>query len=274
MGVPLETGRTSAFDTEDGYRIARAEYELPEFTLDRRGGRGGRPRAAAVGVRPAGAAPRTAPWSSCAPPGWTSTRSAPCRSSPAWTPASPRSRPATPPPATAAGWSSTTAVPTRTPPSAGTSSRGAWSPGTAAGTWWAWTSTGRRRGCSGCPGSSAARPSPGRRAPSSRRPASTSPRSWPGRPGRGGAAGGRASPPRDGGRPAPHRGAPRRRARTATTGCSCRTTEPQALADQLAAYGPDVVVEAPTAVRDAVVERLTRLAAMGRREHARARRTG
>jgi proteasome accessory factor B len=33
MGVPLETGRTSIFDTEDGYRIARAEYELPEITL-------------------------------------------------------------------------------------------------------------------------------------------------------------------------------------------------------------------------------------------------
>jgi len=33
MGVPLEVGRTSAFDTEDGYRIARADYELPEITL-------------------------------------------------------------------------------------------------------------------------------------------------------------------------------------------------------------------------------------------------
>jgi proteasome accessory factor B len=33
MGVPLETGRTSAFDTEDGYRIARGDYELPEITL-------------------------------------------------------------------------------------------------------------------------------------------------------------------------------------------------------------------------------------------------
>jgi proteasome accessory factor B len=33
MGVPLETGRTSAFDTEDGYRIARAHYELPEIQL-------------------------------------------------------------------------------------------------------------------------------------------------------------------------------------------------------------------------------------------------
>jgi len=33
IGVPLETGRTSAFDTEDGYRIARVDYELPEITL-------------------------------------------------------------------------------------------------------------------------------------------------------------------------------------------------------------------------------------------------
>jgi proteasome accessory factor B len=33
MGVPLETGRTSAFDTEDGYRIARSQYELPEIHL-------------------------------------------------------------------------------------------------------------------------------------------------------------------------------------------------------------------------------------------------
>jgi proteasome accessory factor B len=33
MGVPLETGRTSVFDTEDGYRIARADYELPEIRL-------------------------------------------------------------------------------------------------------------------------------------------------------------------------------------------------------------------------------------------------
>jgi proteasome accessory factor B len=39
-----------------------------------------------------------------------------------------------------------------------------------------------------------------------------------------------------------------------------RTTEPWRLADQLAAYGPDVVVEAPAEVRAAVVERLQRLA--------------
>lgn len=43
LGVPLETGRNSAFDTEDGYRIARKDFELPpiEFTAD---------EAAAVGL--------------------------------------------------------------------------------------------------------------------------------------------------------------------------------------------------------------------------------
>jgi proteasome accessory factor B len=33
LGIPLETGRNSAFDTEDGYRIARRDYELPEIAL-------------------------------------------------------------------------------------------------------------------------------------------------------------------------------------------------------------------------------------------------
>jgi proteasome accessory factor B len=41
-----------------------------------------------------------------------------------------------------------------------------------------------------------------------------------------------------------------------------RTTEPMRLAGEIASYGADVVVEAPAAVRAAVVERLTRLAAM------------
>jgi proteasome accessory factor B len=40
-----------------------------------------------------------------------------------------------------------------------------------------------------------------------------------------------------------------------------RTTEPWSLAGQLAAYGADVLVESPAVMRDAVVERLTRLAA-------------
>ena len=34
LGVPLETGRTSVFDTEEGYRIARRDYELPEVQLE------------------------------------------------------------------------------------------------------------------------------------------------------------------------------------------------------------------------------------------------
>ncbi|MBV9593621.1 MAG: WYL domain-containing protein [Actinobacteria bacterium] len=34
LGVPLETGRNSAFDGEDGYRITRREYELPPIEFD------------------------------------------------------------------------------------------------------------------------------------------------------------------------------------------------------------------------------------------------
>jgi proteasome accessory factor B len=34
LGIPLETGRTSFFDTDDGYRIARRDYELPEIEFD------------------------------------------------------------------------------------------------------------------------------------------------------------------------------------------------------------------------------------------------
>jgi proteasome accessory factor B len=34
LGVPLETGRNSGFDTTDGYRIARHDYELGEIDLE------------------------------------------------------------------------------------------------------------------------------------------------------------------------------------------------------------------------------------------------
>jgi len=34
LGIPLETGRNSSFDSEDGYRIKRGEYELPEIEFD------------------------------------------------------------------------------------------------------------------------------------------------------------------------------------------------------------------------------------------------
>jgi len=43
LGIPLETGRNSAFDSDDGYRITRREYELPPVEFDAA-------EAAAVGV--------------------------------------------------------------------------------------------------------------------------------------------------------------------------------------------------------------------------------
>jgi proteasome accessory factor B len=33
LGIPLETGRNSVFDTEDGYRIARKDFELPPISF-------------------------------------------------------------------------------------------------------------------------------------------------------------------------------------------------------------------------------------------------
>ncbi|WP_326553685.1 helix-turn-helix transcriptional regulator [Micromonospora sp. NBC_01813] len=43
LGVPLETGTASAFDSEPGYRIARREYALPDIPLEPQ-------EAAAVGI--------------------------------------------------------------------------------------------------------------------------------------------------------------------------------------------------------------------------------
>jgi proteasome accessory factor B len=34
LGIPLETGHNSSFDTEDGYRIRRRDYELPPIEFD------------------------------------------------------------------------------------------------------------------------------------------------------------------------------------------------------------------------------------------------
>src|SRR6476646_7874082 len=34
LGIPLETGRNSHFDSEDGYRITRGNYELPPIEFD------------------------------------------------------------------------------------------------------------------------------------------------------------------------------------------------------------------------------------------------
>jgi proteasome accessory factor B len=43
LGIPLETGPNSVFDTDDGYRITRRDYELPEVEFDAA-------EAAAVGI--------------------------------------------------------------------------------------------------------------------------------------------------------------------------------------------------------------------------------
>jgi proteasome accessory factor B len=43
LGIPLETGHNSVFDTEEGYRITRREYELPPIEFDAA-------EAAAVGI--------------------------------------------------------------------------------------------------------------------------------------------------------------------------------------------------------------------------------
>src|ERR1700760_1919982 len=34
LGIPLEPGRNSTFDSEDGYRIRRRDYELPPIEFD------------------------------------------------------------------------------------------------------------------------------------------------------------------------------------------------------------------------------------------------
>ena len=34
LGIPLETGRNSSFDTDEGYRISRRDYELPPIEFD------------------------------------------------------------------------------------------------------------------------------------------------------------------------------------------------------------------------------------------------
>ena len=69
LGVPLETGRTSIFDTEDGYRIARRDYELPEVVAGRRT----RPPRSAwppgCGSPPSWPTPPAARCSSCGPAG-------------------------------------------------------------------------------------------------------------------------------------------------------------------------------------------------------------
>ena len=247
MGVPLETGRTSVFDTEDGYRIARAD-ELPEIHLTGE-------EAAAVGLalrlwesRSWPAAHSALVKLKAAGVDVDSSRTIPL-GSPGWTRRSPPSSPATPPPATAA------------------------------------SEFGYQRPDGTCP--PPARPAVGRRrlarrwylvgldldrgAPRvfrlsrvvgpRRRPArpgafeppagSTSPRWSPGRS-RERSRWWWCAPVGHRDRPAPARD-PLGPADDGDDRLQLRTTEPGRLADQLAASGADVVVESPAEVRDAVV---------------------
>ena len=262
MGVPLETGRTSVFDTEDGYRIARADYELPEIRLTGE-------EAAAVGLalrlwesaQLAGAAHSALVKLKAAGVDVDTSRAIPLQprldaGEPAFEPcyAAARDRRALefdyqrpdedvarPPARPAVGRRrlARPLVPRRPRP--------------------------RPRRRAGLPALPRRRHPEGdrsRRARSSRRRTSTSPTSSPVRSGErstwSSSAPARARPSACAGTP------PRWAGRTtATTGSQLRTTEPWRLADQLAAYGADVVVEVPAEVRDAVIARLTRLAAMG-----------
>ena len=264
MGVPLETGRTSAFDTEDGYRIARADYELPEIRLTGE-------EAAAVGLalrlwesaQLAGAAHSALVKLKAAGVDVDTSRAIPLQprldaGEPAFEPcyAAARDRRALTfdyqrPDEDAPARRHVAAVGRRRLARPLVPRR-------------ATTSTARPSGCSGSPASSALpeghRPGRRLRAAGRRRP-----RRRRRRPGRGRGAPGRRPRP---GRAPPSAcaGSPRRSGRTRDDGddrLELRTTEPGRLADQIAAYGADVVVEAPAAVRDAVIARLTRLAAMG-----------
>ena len=264
MGVPLETGRTSAFDTEDGYRIARADYELPEIQLTGE-------EAAAVGLalrlwesaQLAGAAHSALVKLKAAGVDVDTARGHPAAAAPgrrrARLRALLRRRPRPP-----GSSSSTTSAPTRTPRPAGASSRGASSPGTAAG-----TSVGldldreRAAGVPALPRRRHPEGRPARPVRSSRRPTSTSPPWSPAR-----SAGEEhvvvvRARPGTADRPAParHAAGHRRRRRRPARAAHHRavggwpTSSPP--------YGADVVVESPAEVRDAVIDRLTRLAAMG-----------
>ena len=263
MGVPLETGRTSVFDTEDGYRIARADYELPEIRLTGE-------EAAAVGLalrlwesaQLAGAAHSALVKLKAAGVDVDSSRGHPAAAAAGRRraglrallrrrPRPPRARVRLPasrrgrarPPARAAvgrGRLARPLVPGRPRPRP-------------AGA----------RGCSGSPGSSAPRRPPARPAPSSRRPTSTSPRSSPARSAARStsSSSGPARAPRSGcaGTPSPlgpaDDGDDRLRAAHHRAVGGWPTSSPPT--------APTSLVEAPAEVREAVVDRLTRLAAMG-----------
>ena len=149
LGIPLETGVSAAADDEPGYRISRQAYELPEIRLEP-------DEAAVLGLaarvwRRAELAGRGPGGAAQAAGGRASTRRTPSSraSSRGCRPVRPRSGRCGRRCATGARWRSATGGQAAARPSSATWSRGAWSTGTAAGTWPGWTPTGARPGCSG-----------------------------------------------------------------------------------------------------------------------------
>ena len=154
LGIPLETGRTSIFDIEEGYRIARRDYELPDGVAGAGRGRRGRPGRPAVAVRRAGRRrPRRAA-QAARRRGGRRAGPHPGRRAPAG-----RGRGGAAPCLDAVQAGRAVRFAYRKPygetSDRGRSSPGAWCPGAAGGIWSATTGTGARRAASGCPGCSA-----------------------------------------------------------------------------------------------------------------------
>src|SRR4051794_2601772 len=261
IGVPLETGRTSIFDTEDGYRIARADYELPEITLTGE-------EAAAVGLalrlwqsaQLAGAAQSALVKLRAAGVEVDQSRGIPIQ------PRLDAGEPAFEPCYAAARDRRVLTFDYRRPDAEKATRRRVQPWGVVAwhGRWYLVGHDLERNA-----------PRVFRLSRVTGTPAASGPA-------------GVFEPPADldlaavvarqesrevhmvigGARPGPARGLRRHAeplgpAEDGDDRLQLRTTEPWGLADQIAAYGPDVLVEAPQSVREAVVGRLTRLAAMG-----------
>ena len=261
MGVPLETGRTSVFDTEDGYRIARADYELPEIRLTGE-------EAAAVGLalrlwesaQLAGAAHSALVKLKAAGIDVDSSRAIPLQ------PRLDAGEPAFEPCYAAARDRRKLEFDYQRPDEDAPTRRHVQPWGVVAwhGRWYLVGLDLDRQAPRRVPALPRRRDAEGHRTRGGVR-AARRPRSLRGR--------------RPAGRGQEQLVVVRARPGTAIglrrhavplgpaddgdDRLELRTTEPAALADQIAAYGDDVLVEAPAEVRDAVVSRLTRLAAMG-----------
>ena len=263
LGVPLETGTASVFDTEPGYRIARREYALPDILLEP-------DEAAAVGI--AARLWQHAGLAAAASSGLAKLRAAGVDVDPHATlgvepvvTVDPAFEPLT---AAARDRRAVTfdyRVPEDDDPTHPPArSRGAWSAGAAGGTWSATTSTATPPAASGCPASSARCAPTAAEARSPRRPnvdlisyvarwsgpverTTAGPPSWSG-PGR--AAGLRRWARRD--------ACP---ARTAT-GWRCRYADAERLRRAgWSATAPTCACSSPPELREAVIQRLEEIVA-------------